>query len=149
MAEAGIVRTDAIERTPKVAASQKTAVRPELPAKPPREGGACGIARVIERLVPAVLSGEAGLSNHPEGDSGDGRADRGPGDRGRDLRGSDDPEPLGQEDDRRSEDGENPRNDDVRAFARGGVDERAGRRGHDHPGHSTQWNPPPRGGDVG
>ena len=27
----------------------------ELPAKQPREGGACGIARMVERLVPAVL----------------------------------------------------------------------------------------------
>ena len=107
----------------------------KFPAEKTGQPGTDHIARVIPRLVTAVLAIESALPREAERDPRDGRADRRAGDRGRDLRRGHDPEVLREPDQRRCEHGENAGDDHRQALLRRCVDQRAGRRGHQHAGH--------------
>jgi hypothetical protein len=117
----------------------------ELPAEETGERRARHVAGVVERLVAAVLAVEALLPGDAEGDPGDGGADGGAGDGGGDLGAGDNPEVLRHPDQSGRENGEDARNDHVKAFAFGGVHQRARRGGDDHAGDAAQRHHEPDG----
>ena len=109
----------------------------EAPAEQAGQRGPHHVARMVEGLVAAVLPVEAGLAHHAERDAHDGRPDGGARDRGGDLGRGHEPELLRQQDQRRSRDGADARHHHEEALVARCVDERAGRRRHDHAGDAA------------
>ena len=134
---AGIISTETIDSTPNSAAS-RTPRESRTSSRAAREARADHVAGVIEGLVAAVLPVEAGLPDDAERHAGHGGPDRGAGDRRCDLRGA---RPTQNSCDSRmmaeASDRADAGDDDVGALVRRGIDQRAGRRRHDHAGDAA------------
>ena len=135
---AGNVSTEAIESTPKAAASQNTAAKPNpQPSKPDRPAPTILPAWLNAWLRPFCRLKPA-WPDHAEGDAGDRGADGRAGDRGRHLRARDEPEFCDSRISRRRQNRTDAGHDHVEALARGGVHQRAGGRGHRHSGDAAE-----------